>query len=334
MAKALATIMTWDDATWEEFIHDWLIECHAGDYISHERLGGAGDKGRDIVGFITDPHNKDYIWHNYQCKFYAKRIVFSDVVDEFGKLIFFTKNGDFPIPEKYFFVSPKDLSTAFSELLKDSASLKTKILDVWDESISKKITSTKVITLTDDLVEYINDFNFNIFYSLPLSLILSEITKTPLYFKYFNEMFYARDFPKSTPEYDPSIESIYVGQLLDVYSEVCPTGKMDLENLIAPFSNHFRGCRDDFYFASSLSRYIRDSFVEDNFKILKRYIASSIESEIYKTHGSSFDRCNDILKQASLTPISNPILSKICEVPDKKGICHHMINDGELQWKI
>jgi len=69
MGKPLATIMTWDDDTWEEFIHDWLTECHTVKYITHERLGGAGDKGRDIVGFITDPHIKDYIWHNYQCKF-------------------------------------------------------------------------------------------------------------------------------------------------------------------------------------------------------------------------------------------------------------------------
>lgn len=334
MGKPLATIMTWDDDTWEEFIHDWLTECHTVKYITHERLGGAGDKGRDIVGFITDPHIKDYIWHNYQCKFYSKRLSFSDVADEFGKLIFFTKNGDFPTPEKYYFVAPKDLSTTFSELLRNPSLLKNKILSVWDESISKKITSTQTIPLTQDLIDYINNFNFDIFYSLPLSKVLSEITKTPLYFKYFNEMFYARDFPEFTPTYDPSIESVYVGQLLDVYSEVSPAGKMNLTNLIPPYSNHFKGCRDDFYFASSLSRYIRDSFVEDNFKILKRYITSSIESEIYKKHSNSFDRCNDILRQASLTTISHPVLSKICEVPDKKGICHHMINDGDLQWKI
>ncbi|WP_145586317.1 ABC-three component system protein, partial [Yersinia kristensenii] len=330
MSKPLATIMTWDDATWEEFIHDWLIECRSLDYVAHERLGGAGDKGRDIVGFITDPHKKDYIWHNYQCKFYANRLSFSDVIVEFGKLIFFTKSGDFPVPEKYYFVAPKDLSTAFSELLRDSNLLKTKILDVWDESISKKITSKRSILLTQDLSDYINNFNFNIFYSLPLSKILNDITKTPLYFKYFGEIFYAREFPAVAPVYDPSIESVYVGQLLNIYSEVSPSKDINLANLGMPFNNHFRGCRNDFYFASSLSRYMRDSFIEDNFKILKSYISSSIESVLYKIHINSFDRCNDILNQASLTNISHPVLSKICEVPDKKGICHHMINDGEL----
>ncbi|WP_447880594.1 ABC-three component system protein [Serratia fonticola] len=334
MTKPFAIIMSWDDAIWEEFIHDWLIECHCGEYVAHERLGGAGDKGRDVVGFVTDPHHDDYIWHNYQCKFYSSVLNFSEVASEFGKLIYFTMNGFFPVPEKYYFVSPLDLSTSFSELLRNPISLKEKILSSWDKTISRKITSTNEIKLDDNLIKHIESFNFNIFYSLPLSGILNEIAKTPLYFKYFNQMFHARQFPPATPDYDPKVESVYVGQLLDIYSEVSSVGKMDLGNLITPYNRHFSGCRNDFYFASSLSRYIRDSFVEDNFKVLKSYISSSIESVLYKTYNNSFERCNDILSHASLTNISHPILSKICEVPDKKGICHHMINDGELQWKI
>lgn len=334
MGKPLATVMTWDDATWEEFIHDWLTECHAANYVTHERLGGAGDKGRDIVGFVTDPNVNGYKWHNYQCKFYTNRLNFSDVVVEFGKLIYFSKNGDFPVPEKYYFVAPKDLSTAFSELLKNPVALKDKILSCWDKSISKGITTKTKISLNQDLIDYINNFEFDIFYSLPLSKVLSDISKTPLFFKYFNELYCAREFPSVTPEYDPVVESVYVGQLLEVYSDVSTVENMDLKNLISPYNNHFKGCRNDFYFASSLSRYMRDSFIEDNFRILKSYIASSIESVIYKNHSNAFDRCNDILKQASLTNISHPILSKICEVPDKKGICHHLINDGDLKWKV
>lgn len=334
MAKPLATIMTWDDATWEEFVHDWLIECHSEEYVAHERLGGAGDKGRDVIGFVTDPHDDDYIWHNYQCKFYSSRLNYTEVASEFGKIIFFTMKGDFPVPEKYYFVCPLDLSTSFSELLRNPKSLKEKILQTWDKAISHKISSQFVVKLDDNLFNYIEKFNFDIFYSLPLSKILNEITKTPLYFKYFNQMFHTRQFPPFTPDYDPKVESVYVGQLLEIYSEVSPIGRMDLTNLIMPYNRHFSGCRNDFYFASSLSRYMRDSFVEDNFKVLKSYISSSIESVLYKTYNNSFERCNDILNQASLTNISHEVLSKICEVPDKKGICHHMINDGELQWKI
>jgi hypothetical protein len=332
MGKPLATIMTWDDTKWEEFIHDWLTECHSQDYVAHERLGGAGDKGRDVVGFVTDPNTSGYVWHNYQCKFYASRLSFSDTVTEFGKLIYFTKIGDFPIPEVYFFVAPMDLSTAFSELLKNADALKEKIIKVWDESISKKISKTFTVPLNDELVKYIESFKFDIFYSLPLSKVLSDISKTPLYFKYFNEIYYVRELPKTVPDYNHNIESVYVGQLLKVYSEASCEEQSDLNRLVSPYNKHFNVCRNDFYFASSLSRYMRDSFVEDNFSILKSYISSSIESVLYKKHESYFDRCNEILSHASLSNIAHPVLSKICEIPDKKGICHHLINDGELRW--
>ncbi|CAJ1801983.1 ABC-three component system protein [Aeromonas dhakensis] len=332
MAKPLATIMTWDDETWEEFIHDWLIECHAKDYIYHERLGGAGDKGRDIVGYKTNPNISGYTWHNYQCKFYNDRLSYSDVASEFGKLIFFSKRGDFPPPERYYFVAPKDLSTKFSELLKNTSELKTRILDSWDKSISKKITTSETVPLTADLKTYINNFDFTIFHSIPLSKILMEISRTPLYYKYLGELYIAREAPKVTPEYNHELESVYVGQLLKIYSSQLKLESLNIDHLKKPYDNHFKGCRNDFYFASSLSRYIRDSFEEDNFSILKTYIRSSIESVLYDFYNSPFERCNKILNQASLTAISHPILTKICEVPDKKGICHHLINDGDLEW--
>lgn len=211
MIKPSAIIMSWDDALWEEFVHDWLIECHSDKYIAHERLGGAGDKGRDVIGFVTDPHDDNYIWHNYQCKFYSSTLNFSEVASEFGKIIYFTMNGTFPVPDKYYFVSPLDLSTSFSELLRNPVALKEKLLGVWDKTISKKITSTDVINLDDKIINHIENFDFSIFHSLPLSRILNEIAKTPLYFKYFNQMYHARILPSSTPDYDPTLESVYVG---------------------------------------------------------------------------------------------------------------------------
>lgn len=66
-----------------------------------------------------------------------KSLGFSDVVVEFGKLIYFTLNGDYPIPQ-VLFVAPYDLSTTFSNLLKNKNELKKAVLDSWDSAISKK----------------------------------------------------------------------------------------------------------------------------------------------------------------------------------------------------
>ncbi|EOP6498569.1 hypothetical protein NIO60_RS26295, partial [Escherichia coli] len=51
MSQPLSEILTWDDEQWEVFVHDWLIVCKSDDYPWSERLGGAGDKGRDVVGY-------------------------------------------------------------------------------------------------------------------------------------------------------------------------------------------------------------------------------------------------------------------------------------------
>ncbi|EOQ5990201.1 hypothetical protein CU769_RS27235, partial [Escherichia coli] len=48
----------------------------------------------------------------------------------------------------------------------------------------KKITKKIDIPLDDEIKKYIEDFDFSIFYSLPLSLILNDIANTHLYFKY------------------------------------------------------------------------------------------------------------------------------------------------------
>lgn len=56
MSQPLSEILTWDDEQWEVFVHDWLIVCKSDDYPWSERLGGAGDKGRDVVGYKSDPN--------------------------------------------------------------------------------------------------------------------------------------------------------------------------------------------------------------------------------------------------------------------------------------
>ena len=49
------------------------------------KLGGPGDKGRDVAGYVGDPQT-DCEWHSYQCKHYDHALMPSDVYTELGKL--------------------------------------------------------------------------------------------------------------------------------------------------------------------------------------------------------------------------------------------------------
>lgn len=46
---------------WEEFTSEWL-ELKKKVYCEIERLGGANDKGRDVVAYITDKNNPKHSW--------------------------------------------------------------------------------------------------------------------------------------------------------------------------------------------------------------------------------------------------------------------------------
>ena len=52
-----------DEDSFEQFTLEWLYGCKKEKYLSIKRIGGAGDKGRDIVGYYSDG-TVDY----YQCK--------------------------------------------------------------------------------------------------------------------------------------------------------------------------------------------------------------------------------------------------------------------------
>ncbi|EOR5886546.1 ABC-three component system protein, partial [Escherichia coli] len=174
----------------------------------------------------------------------------------------------------------------------------------------KKITKKIDIPLDDEIKKYIEDFDFSIFYSLPLSLILNDIANTHLYFKYFNELYVVRIPPNEIPTYNSKKESVYVNALLQAYSEHGNKTYSSFLELDDPYRRHFNNSRNDFYFASSLEVFVREVFKDDVFKALKCYISSSIEPVFYEDHNYAFIRCNAVLKQAVLTPIAHSVLSK------------------------
>jgi hypothetical protein len=57
--------------SWEDFILEWAHSLKSK-YARAEQCGGAGDMGRDVIGFESatarDP------WDNYQCKHYDHRL--------------------------------------------------------------------------------------------------------------------------------------------------------------------------------------------------------------------------------------------------------------------
>ena len=107
---------------WEDFIVEWS-EGFDPPYHTVVKLGGAGDKGRDVVGYITAPQD-DSEWDSYQCKHYDHALRPTDVYVELAKLCFYTYIGDYSVPRRYRFVAPRGVGTKLHDLLKNPKKLR------------------------------------------------------------------------------------------------------------------------------------------------------------------------------------------------------------------
>jgi hypothetical protein len=64
-------ILSLPDDELEKFARTW-VELRKG-YVGVQRFTGAGDMGRDVVGYLTRSRHEGP-WHNYQCKQYGRPV--------------------------------------------------------------------------------------------------------------------------------------------------------------------------------------------------------------------------------------------------------------------
>ncbi|MEL0169975.1 MAG: hypothetical protein VW877_17845 [Pseudomonadaceae bacterium] len=89
-------IMSSDD--WEDFTLE-LVHYLKEQYHKVTKCGGGGDMGRDVIAYTATG------WSNYQCKHYKEKLSVEDAVLEIGKICYYTYIGEYPLPERYFFVT-------------------------------------------------------------------------------------------------------------------------------------------------------------------------------------------------------------------------------------
>lgn len=131
-----------DEDSFEQFTLEWLYGCKKSKYFSINRIGGAGDKGRDVVAYHNDG-SVDY----YQCKHYNAALMPSNYYLELGKLCYYTYKKEIPVPKEYFIIASNDVGTSLQDLIDNPSTLITKLVENWDTYCKTKITKTFEIPL-------------------------------------------------------------------------------------------------------------------------------------------------------------------------------------------
>jgi ABC-3C protein len=322
-----ARVRLFSPAEWEDFVEEWATSL-ASTYKKLRRLGGAGDKGVDIVGFASDAGFQGK-WDNYQCKHYDHPLWPSDVWVEIGKIIYYAHAGEYVAPHKHFFVGSQGIGTS-----NDTAALKKQVRDNWDKHCKTGITTTGEVPLTGDLLEFFESFDFSIFSSKSLLELIEGHSTTGYHIVRFGGGLPPRPVPETPPEIPAPHESRYIRQLLDAYGDhlsgslACPE---DLKPHAA-LSKDFLRQRERFYHDEALRNFARDTVPEGTFESLQDEIFHGVVDVCESTHADAFERMKATITVASQIAMTSNPLAPATKAQDRQGVCHQLANEDRLTW--
>lgn len=324
-------VLALNDSQLEQFVRDW-VDAKKSTYVEVTSFTGAGDLGRDVVGFLSDKrHEGD--WHNYQCKQYAKRLPTDSALLEIGKILYYAYQGEFTVPTSYFFVTPRGVNRNLEKLIFNPSQFKTELISNWDKYCAKSIVDGSTINLTGDLRAIVESFKFESISRVDLSEILNDITAKSVLYKWFG----ADPGPAPKGAVPASVENVempYVNQLVHAYS--AREGKVfnthEEVTLSSIYSPHLASQRERFYDADAFKRFYRDNTNEAVIHEFEVDILSGVRDVCESAHADALACVNAVMSQAATVQAAGP-LALHARVPVKQGICHHFVNEGSLKWQ-
>ena len=325
-------IQHFTDDEWEDFVLEALSAAEPA-YARTERRGGAGDKGRDVIACTAATPDAGP-WDLYQCKAYGKAIGLGDIWTELGKLCVFTYCKDYPVPRNYRFAAPHGVTTPLGNVLDKPDEIKSQLINRWKLQCESKISDAQTFPLTGDLKNHVEQFDFSIVHYRPVTELLDLHRKTTHWHVRFRRDFPDRPKPEAPPQVPQPHEMRYVRQLLDAYQQYAGTAFRDPTALESnnSLSEHFHGCRTDFFMADSLNRFYRDARFQGAFDHIKNQIHQGIRNIVLAPHQDGYRRVCATLNQAATLPLAKSDYEYCVEAGDKQGICHHLANDDKLAW--
>ena len=329
-----AQVMHLTDTQWEDFIEAAarvrLIENQL--YARVQRLGNAGDAGRDIEARLDDELAAGR-WDLFQGKHYAHRLAPADAFPELAKFFTNLATGTFPAPRHYYFCAPLNTGPQLHDLIANPDQLKTQLLASWQ--IGQQGLKDWANKLTPHVRALVEQFDFR---RIRECLVRDLIGWHALDQKAHHELFGIepeRGDDPTMPETPVPEELVYLEELLRVYRE--HSGKAitlaDVALDVCSYAEHFSGSRAQFYCAEGLKRFSRDLFPEDEFGTLLEMVLKGVKPRVSSPAiKTGLDRLEEATKIASSLQVTESRLATRLRGGDLPGACHHLVNEKKLKW--
>jgi len=322
----------------ENFIREWAFhhkQIRLKAYSQVGRFGGAGDMGRDVVGYIDPPSSSGKL-DIFQCKRYGHGLHPGDVWIELGKLCYYTFVGAFAVPEKYRFVCPEDVGPELGRLLEKPDELRQRLMDEWKKHVEGEIIKKQKIKLEGKLLNYVKAFEFNRVGYKPIHEIVQEFRSTPLYPARFGG---GLNIPRSPDKMPPAAiepgEQRYVDQLIEAYQDhKDDTVKIDTLATHPELETHFNRSRIRYFCAETLRHDLRDNLPEGvTFDQVQDQVLDAVADICDdKKHDSGLGRVNAVTDHAGNYVVQDHPLKGYVNSQILKGVCHQLANVDKLKW--
>ena len=135
-------------------------------------------------------------------------------------------------------------------------------------------------------------------------------------------------------------EQKYIKELYLAYGDAVGMDSFSTNDLscFPDYAEDLDDRRIDFYAAETIRRGVLElgsGNLSSQFDVLKDETLEGIKDTAKRTHLNGFEHMLAIMEQAVITPVTNYLLSASpywISGKIKKGVCHHLVNDGKLTW--
>lgn len=317
---------------WENFIEDCCrVEMGEGKrYQFVQRIGGAGDAGRDVEARYTE-ELKANEWDLYQAKHYSSAVGESILYPELAKVIHHISVGTYVEPRNYFICAPKNTTPKLHDLIANPDKLKINFQKGWKEG--KYGIDLKKFPLTEKTLSIISYFDYSKIKVKPVKDLIELHSKNPIAHENLFGVEHARGANPEPPKTPTNSELTYINQLIRVYSEHAGIN-LPLEEILRSevYGDHLSGCRGEFYSAEGLKRFSME-VLPGEFENLMNSVNLAIRRvSTSPLHDSGMKKLEAVLDAASkLQIVDNPLHRRLLPA-DLPGACHHLVNEEKLKW--
>ena len=321
----------------EIFVCEWLFASER--YVQDEiyRLGGAGDKGRDLLARDLEGNLEQF-----QCKRYKEPLTPTNIYPELGKLCYYAYRGEIETPKTYWLVASHDVGPKLYDLLRNPEDLKAQLLENWTSHCQKKITDECEVELTGDFRDYVERFDFSIVKNKPIMSIIDEHRASSYGYIRFGVDRPEKPKPLTPPERFEKSELVYLNALFEVCREYISreTPLLRIEkntDLPQNWDKIIGRQRDYFYSFETIRRAVRDAFTPNSYYSVDILYDSIYEIvlEVYEQeYQTGKERLDAVLHCAANAANlqASPLYADLRWITprEQKGICHHLVNEKRL----